>query len=123
MSASHAPALDAVAFQLTAALDHYEQDVGRLAASWIDIELYREVSHQVEQIRMYSSALPQARAQWVELLIAHAELMHCLWQTHPASGAEPKESVAAVRSRNSAAVAALRRRCVDHLVRQPGPPA
>jgi hypothetical protein len=112
MSAYEAPALDAVAFQLAAALDQYDHDVLRMMDAWIDIELYREVSDQVEKIRMYSSALPDVRVQWVELLIAHAELVHGLWRTHGARGGAPGESLDEVRQRHARAVAALRERCI-----------
>jgi hypothetical protein len=112
MSASQAPALDAIALQLAAALDSYDRDAAAMVARWPDMDLYRGVSEQVERIRMYSAALPAAAVQWVELLIAHAELVHLLWQTQ--SGARPGDGalVAQRRERHSECVRALRLRCL-----------
>jgi hypothetical protein len=121
MSAFEAPALDAVAFQLAAALDQYEQDVLRMMDAWVDIELYGEVSTQVEKIRMYSSSLPEVRVQWVELLIAHAELVHGLWRTHSARTGDARESLEEVQARHAHAIAALRDRCLRLVTAPPGP--
>jgi hypothetical protein len=117
MSAFEASALDAVAFQLAAGLDQYDADVLRMMDAWIDIELYREVSEQIEKIRMYSSALPEVRVQWVELLIAHAELVHGLWRTHGARGGGTSESLDDLRQRHAQAIAALRERSLRIVTR------
>jgi hypothetical protein len=113
MTASAAPILDAIAFQLAAALDKYDQDSEKLICGWLDMDLYREVSEQIDHIRMYSSALPEARVQWVELLIAHSELVHSLWRTEYGKVAQGEgQSVADVRARHADCIAALRNRCV-----------
>lgn len=114
MSASQAPALDAIALQLAAALEKYEADTAAMVAAWPDMELYRGVSEQVETIRMYSSALPAASVQWVELLIAHADLVHLLWQTQYANPGTTagRAQLAARRDRHSDCVLALRNRCL-----------
>jgi hypothetical protein len=117
MSASHAPALDAVAFQLAAGLEKYEQSVQRMADRWLDMECYRTVSDEIEQIRMYSGALPQLSAPWVELLIAHAELVHCLWRGEHAATLPDGRTLPQVREHHSACVAALRSRCLRLLAR------
>ncbi|NML45203.1 hypothetical protein HHL11_15725 [Ramlibacter sp. G-1-2-2] len=124
MPASHAPAIDAMAFQLAAALERYGQDAGRMADTWLDMELYRSVSDQVEQIRMYSSALPQLSVQWVELLIAHAELVHSLWRARFREGEGDAALLFEVRERHAACVEGLRQRCLRFLSREdrsPGP--
>jgi hypothetical protein len=113
MSASASAAVDAVAFQLSAALEKYGHDAEKLIRDWPDMDLYREVSTQIDGLRMYSSALPHARVQWVELLIAHAELVHGLWRCEygaPASG--QREQLAQLRERHADCVAALRSRCL-----------
>lgn len=115
MSASFAPAVDAAAFHLIAALEKYGEDAGRMADTWLDMELYRSVSDQVEQIRIYSSALPQLSVQWVELLIAHSELVHCLWRLRFREGPEDAALLSEVRLRHAACVASLRQRCVRFL--------
>lgn len=112
MSASQAPALDAIALQLAAALDAYDRDAAAMVARWPDMELYRSVGEQVETIRMYSNALPAAGVQWVELLIAHAELLHLLWQAQSGGTAGERAQLAALRDRHADSVLALRHRCL-----------
>lgn len=112
MTASHAPILDAIAFQLAAALESYERDVGALAASRLDMELYRQVSEQVDQIRVYTASLPQLGVPWVELLIAHAELIHQMWRAQNAGAAAGDPDFAPSLQRHGHAVRALHRACV-----------
>jgi hypothetical protein len=117
MSASHAPALDAIAFQLAAALDTYEQDVDAMMDAPLDMDLYREVSEQVDQIRMYTAALPTLSVQWVELLIAHTELVHGLWRSHYGREKTLPGEVDAIRAHHLACIVALRSRCLRLLQR------
>ncbi|HEX2544851.1 MAG TPA: hypothetical protein VHL79_08235 [Ramlibacter sp.] len=112
MSAFSTHALDAVAFQLIAALEKYDQDTARMVGGWPDLELYRSVSEQAEKIRMYSSALTDARVQWVELLIAHAELVHVLWRAEYGAPDSPRGDLETVRQRHADCIAALRNRCM-----------
>jgi hypothetical protein len=112
MSASHAPALDAIAFQLAAALENYDQNVGRMVDTWLDMDLYRTVSEQIEQVRMYSAALPQLSVHWVELLISHAELVHCLWKMQYGTDPAEKDHLGILRTRHAENVASLRKRCL-----------
>ncbi len=109
MSASQAPALDAIALQLAAALDSYDRDAAALVSRWPDMELYRSVNEQVEKIRMYGNALPAAGVQWVELMIAHAELAHLLWQVQPGGS---RDELAQLAGRHADCVRALRNRCL-----------
>jgi hypothetical protein len=111
MSASLGPALDATAFQLLAAIDEYEADSSALVAAWPDLELYAMASAQIERIRLYSAPIPELRVHWVELLIAHAELIHHLWRAHYASRDGEGDDFAALRQRHAEAVASMRRRC------------
>jgi hypothetical protein len=111
MSAPHAFALDAVALQLVAALDEYDRDTEAMISAWPDLELYRKVSAQIEKIRAYSNALPEARSQWVELLIAHAELVHFLWRLQYGDRPRASAELATVRQQHADCVAALRNRC------------
>ena len=126
MSASHLPALDAVALQLVAALEEYEQATAQMLTNWPDLETYRCVSATIEQIRLYCGAIPDVRVQWVELLIAHAELVHSLWRLDHGNRAAAELSLVAVRERHADCISATRARCNRVLARssrQPGPPA
>lgn len=117
MSASHAPAADAVAFQLAAALESYNDDVERMVETWLDMELYRAVSEKIEEIRALSAYLPQLAVHWVELLIAHTELVHTLWRAQQAADRQAQE-VQRVREHHAACIASLRKRCLHHLLRK-----
>lgn len=117
MTASHAPILDAIAFQMVAALERYEQDCARLTESWLDMELYREVSEQVDQIRLYSASLPQLSVPWVELLIAHAELIHQMWRAQSARLAAGDHAFAQTLERHARAVRTLHQGCLRLLAR------
>lgn len=120
MSAAASNALDAIGLQLLAALDSYEADVAAMIASWPDLERYHAVSEQVENIRMYSSALQDVRVQWVEVLITHAELVHCLWKAQygQPDGAQGLEDV---RVHHADAVLTLRNRCLRAMARAQQP--
>jgi hypothetical protein len=121
MSASEAPALDAIAFQLAAALEKYEGRVNDMVDGWLDMELYREVSGQIEEIRRYSAALPQLSVHWVELLIAHAELVHSLWRLRFRESDADLGKLQEVRERHAACITSLRTRCLRMLSRTDPP--
>jgi hypothetical protein len=119
MSASHAPTLDAIALQLAAALDQYEREVASMIETWLDMELYGTVSERVEEIRMYSADLPQLSVQWVELLIAHAELVHTLWRLRFREDPQDRLHYEEVRARHAGCLDSMRRRCHRLLLRKP----
>jgi hypothetical protein len=117
MSAFQSDARDAIGLQLVATLETYDADTTRMVMEWPDLECYRRVSEQVERIRMYSASIPELRVQWVELLIAHAELVHCLWRAQYAERSAAREQIENVRQHHSDAVAALRARCLRVIAR------
>jgi hypothetical protein len=117
MSASSTSVFDAVALQLLEALQRYEETIAGMLGSWPELERYRESTESIERIRMYSSSLPQVRAQCVELLIAHAELVHFLWRAQRSGS---REDIDSVRARHGHAVTMLRERCV-RVVTHPAP--
>jgi hypothetical protein len=112
----------ALAFQLAAALEQYEEQSAKMVRTWLDMELYAEVSGLVDEIRRYCASLSRLSVPWVVLLISHSELVFCLWRSdgQPSS---TREVQACVR-KHSAALGALRQSC-DRLFRegQGGPPA
>jgi hypothetical protein len=113
MSASAHRALDAVAFQLVATVERYESHVDQLITSWLDMDAYRTVSSEIDEIQLYSSSLPQLAVQAVALLIAHSELVFALWRawgTRP-DGHEVQECM----RRHQACVWDLHRSCLKFL--------
>jgi hypothetical protein len=112
MSAADELSLDSIALQLAAALDTYDRDASAMIAGWPDLERYRGVSDQIERIRLYCSGIPEAAVQWVELLIAHAELVHFLWRVQYGQGGGTAGDLASVRQHHAECVKALRSRCL-----------
>jgi hypothetical protein len=84
MSASQAPALTAIAFQLLAVLETYERDVAAMLKGPLDPEAYRRVSKHIDLMRMYAAELPVLSVAWVEVMIRHFELTHGLWRAQHA---------------------------------------
>jgi hypothetical protein len=111
MSASDAPALSAIAFQLAATLDSYDENVAALVRTPFDPELYLVVSKQMDQMRMYAASLPPVSVAWVEVMIRHFELTHGMWrhQQHSCTAEELKQLRAQLRE----AVERLSRKCVQ----------
>ncbi|RYY98997.1 MAG: hypothetical protein EOO24_17840 [Comamonadaceae bacterium] len=111
MSASNAAAFDALAFQLAAALDRYDAEFAELMRRWPDMELYNGVSKRIDELRMVSASFPELSVQYVSLLIAHAELVHCLWktQTEPATASG---NLAVARDEHQMAIRSMRRKCL-----------
>jgi hypothetical protein len=112
MSASHAPALSAIAFQLAAALDAYEQDVAVMVRARFDPDVYQRVSRRMDEMRLYAAALPSLSVAWVEVMIRHFELLHGIWkgvQNPDADAARLQDLHRELR----AAVQRLSRKCVQ----------
>jgi hypothetical protein len=111
MAASDAHALSAIAFQLAATLDAYDQEMAGLVDSGFDPERYRRVSRQMDEMRMYSAALPAVSVAWVEVMIRHFEVTHGIWRVQ-------REGPAAVdlhrlHQQLQQAVQRLSRKCVQ----------
>lgn len=115
MSASPASALDAIAFQLAVALDRYALDGDALVRRWPDMALYAAFSQQMDALRMYCNTLPELSIPAVSLLIAHAELVHCLWKSQ-SSPLFDRAILDAARDEHHRAVGTLRRQCLRLLV-------
>ena len=110
MSASQFHALSAVAFQLAATLERYEEDVAAMVEAPLDADLYRRVSSHVDQMRMYAAALPPLSVAWVEVLIRHFELTHGLWRAQR----EPQAvCLDQLHDQLSGAIARLARHCIQ----------
>ena len=98
MSASHSAVLHVTALQAAAALARYEGHVRALAGTWLDMELYEQVSGEIDEIKAFCAGMPQVTVAWSALLVSHAELIHALWKdahmAHPA-GTEPADRLLA----------------------------
>lgn len=110
MSASPGRAVGAIAFELVASLENYEQATAELVATWLDMERYQSVSRQIDHMRLLSSALPQVSVSWVGLLVSHTELVYCLWKWGENLGGSPE--LEACQARHSDAITQLRGKCV-----------
>jgi hypothetical protein len=118
MSAPPVHALDAIAFQLAAALDAYDVAFDALLNHG-DLAHYEEAGRWMDQLKMYSGALPQLSVQYVNLLIAHAELVHCLWKNAKGTG-DGSETLAKARATQRQAITGLRRKCLQLLADHSG---
>ena len=91
MSASRFPSPQAAASHALGALERYQAHLRKLSAHWMEMELYRRVGDELDEIRQGCREVPELSQAWVELLIAHAELVQNLWQSSrpgaPASAA------------------------------------
>lgn len=113
MSASHFPAVRATALHAATALARYERHVRKLAATWLDMELYRTVSQEIDEIQRDCTMLPDVAAAWAALLVSHADLVHALWRsTQPATPAGPAPEVRPQLEQHLACIDTLARRCL-----------
>lgn len=103
---SQPAALSAIAFQLVAALERYEQDLEQLRVNQQHLELYQRVSRHMDEMRMYSASLPQVSVPWVEVLIGHFELTHCLWRLQ--GGGDKRATLERLSEKHRGVVARLR---------------
>jgi hypothetical protein len=100
----------AVACQLAAALQRYDEGSEEMVRTWLDMRLYSEVSATVDEMRLYSAGLSRLSVPWVEFLISHSELVFCLWRLDSRPSASCPEVQACV-SKHSAALRQLRQSC------------
>ncbi|HSV34142.1 MAG TPA: hypothetical protein VLI46_01235 [Ramlibacter sp.] len=112
MSASSAPALRAIAFQLAQALDRYQQDFDDMAESRGDTGHYRQVTRELHDIRAMKGVLPQLSEEMAEVLLRHVELVHSVWDAQIRHAGEATDQTHRLRVRHRAAVDAMRRKCV-----------
>jgi hypothetical protein len=115
MSASQAHALSAIAFQLAATLESYEEDVDRMLRAPFDPEQYQRVSRHVDNMRLYASALPALSVAWVEVLIRHFELTHGVWRVQQEVGDDVDLKL--LQAQLSEAVRRLARKCTQLMPR------
>ena len=109
MSASHAPLVTAIAFQLSAALENYQMHIDGLKDPWSQRRQHDLVSKVFDEVRMLKGALPELSVPMVEVFIRHVELMKGLWLSGSNQEAGDMDEL---RRRHGAAVGAMRERCL-----------
>jgi hypothetical protein len=112
MSASHFPVIGASAREAVRALARYERHVRRLAATWLDMDLYQTVSQEIDDIKGFCGLVPELALPWASLLVSHADLVHALWRSGQAGGAEASPEVAAKLAEHIGWIDSLARRCL-----------
>jgi hypothetical protein len=118
MSATHAPALSAIAFQLSAALESYQMHVDGLRDPWSQRRQYDFVSRAYDQVRMLKGALPELSVLMVEISICHVELMKALWLAGSSRESHDAPSLQVLRERHRELVGAMRERTLRVFSRQ-----
>ena len=98
-----------------AALERYQLHVTRLVGNWLDMDLYHTVSVDIDLVRRACHGVPHLAAPWVALLIAHAELMHCLWRGSRPGGAAAASERQELLVRTRAACAGMQDMCMQLL--------
>jgi hypothetical protein len=96
MHQHHLPASETTTFQLLAELESYEALVVALVRTWQaspELIVFGEVGQSMERMRTLAGALPSVSAQWIMVVISHAELMHNVWRL---SRGEPMDLAAEV---------------------------
>ena len=112
MSASDGALLAATAMRVAGNLARYERHVRRLVASWLDMDLYLNVSQEIDEIRHDCVQVPQLSLPWTALLISHADLVHALWRSGEAHRGGPTEEVALQLQEHLAGIDRLARQCL-----------
>jgi hypothetical protein len=100
------PTLRSSPFDLVTAIDAYEISSTLLVARWLDMELYADVSRQIDAIRERGVSEPSLTVFALQLVIAHSELVSTLWQN--ASVGVCPTMLKEVQARHAHAIRALR---------------
>jgi hypothetical protein len=101
-----------------AALERYQLHVRQLVTQRLDAELYHAVSLDIQEVRRCCHAISPLSADWVALLIAHAELSQALWRSGQPDAPSPQE-----RQRLLANALQCVRRLQQRCMELGGPPA
>jgi hypothetical protein len=114
MSPTDLTGIRAQALQAAATLARYERHVRRLAATWLDMDVYRTVSAEIDAIGQHCLPLPGVAYPWAALLTSHADLVHALL----AAGARPHDGSKGAPTRDAlhrhlACIDTLARRCLQ----------
>ena len=79
---------DATEILVAAALERYQASWDELLGSWFDRDRCRAVNAELDHLRKLMQALPRLSADWVEVVMRHAQLLLALAKPIPP---EPKQ--------------------------------
>ena len=79
MFPSHAEQKIAIALQLAACLDAYEQDLDKLPLDSASAERHAALADRFDEMQMYATSLPELSVSWLTLMISRAEFTHNVW--------------------------------------------
>ncbi len=107
MSAAFRPALPVIAFQLAAAIEHYQIAFEALVAGDRTARAWTLASALLNEVRMLGGAFPAMAGDTVELLIGHAE-----WAQSIAGGIRAEANAGEVALRQGQAAGRIHQKCV-----------
>ena len=111
---SHTLTTDATQLLVAAALERYQASWDELLGSWFDRDRCRAVNAEFDHLRKLMQGLPRLSADWVEVVMRHAQLLLALAKPIPF---EPKTAaLAALRKKHSKAIQSARGKCLGEEV-------
>jgi hypothetical protein len=108
MPATYQPALPAIAFQLAAAIEHYQIGFETVIHRGFTRGACVHASNLLDKVRMLQGAFPSLSADMVELMTGHAALIRSLLHAPDSAAGERDELVA----RHASAATRMYRKCV-----------
>lgn len=101
----------AIASELLPALERYQHDFDEMVESWMDRNLYRCATRELQDIRMMRGSLPELTDEMAEILMRHVELVNAAWKVQIKPSDEATNELKRLRLRHRAAVEAMGRKC------------
>ncbi len=95
--------------QVAITLGHYETHMRQLSSSWPDMDLYLNVSAEMDEIRSLSFCVPALSVPLCEMIISHAEVLHAL----KAACGPSSETSARMLAGHADVIARFRERCAS----------
>ena len=107
---SYTNTTDATEMLVAAALERYQASWDELLGSWFDRDHCRAVNAELDHLRKLMVTLPRLSADWVEVVMRHAQLLMALAKPIPP---EPKTAaLTALRKKHSKAIQNARGKCL-----------
>jgi hypothetical protein len=101
---------DSTEILVAAALERYQASWDELLGSWFDRDRCRAVNAELDHLRKLMVVLPRLSADWVEVVMRHAQLLLALAKPTPP---EPKTAALnALRQKHSKAIQSARGKCL-----------